>query len=355
MNNKTGFLKKVTKASWDYLRRRKVCSQLPFRMWLEPTNMCNIRCEMCPNPLIPRDQRGKMEFSLYTKIIDEVGSFVDELYIFHRGESLMHPQLPEMIKYAKQRAILVKLNTNATLLTEKKSQEILDSGLDLISFSVDGYEKEVFERIRAGAHFDRVIDNIRTFLQLKKTGGFKHPLTQIEIMEFLAYSDTDIEEKRSTFFKRFEELSFDRTILRRPHNVGGSVELTEAQGYEVKKNHYSPCSFPWYSLAIHWNGNVCPCPRDFMGDLVVGNVGTMSIVDIWNSEKMLSVRRNVLERAFDSQACCRNCDQVYKYQTNIGGVPIGYLSALFKDSPLMYALRRFFIRKEPSLRLVEND
>ena len=342
MNKKTGFLKKLTRASWDYLRRRTVCSQLPFRIWLEPTNICNIKCEMCPNPLIPRDQKGKMEFSLYKKIIDEVGSFVGELYIFHRGESLMHPQLLEMIKYAKQSSILVKLNTNATILTEDKSRELLDSGLDLISFSVDGYEKEVFERIRAGAHFDRVVDNVKTFLQLKKRGGFKHPLTQIEIMEFLAYSDTDIEEKRSTFFKRFEGLSFDRTILRRPHNVGGSVALSEAQGYEIKKNHYSPCSFPWYSLAIHWNGNVCPCPRDFMGDLVVGNVGSMSIADIWNNEKMLKVRRNILDGSLNDQPCCRNCDQLYKYAKSIAGIPVGYIPAFLKDSPLVYMLQRFF-------------
>jgi radical SAM protein with 4Fe4S-binding SPASM domain len=346
MKKRHGLLSKLVRASRDYLGHRLICSQLPFRIWLEPTNICNIKCEMCPNPLIPRDQKGKMQFSLYKKIIDEVGSFVDELYIFHRGESLIHPQLPEMIKYAKERGVLVKLNTNATLLTEKKSRDILDSGLDLISFSVDGYEKDVFERIRAGAHFDRVVENVKTFLQLKKREGFKHPLTQIEIMEFLAYSDTDIEEKRSAFFRRFEGLSFDRTVLRRPHNVGGNVELGETQGYDIKKNHYSPCSFPWYSLAIHWNGNVCPCPRDFMGDLVVGNVGTMSIVDIWNCEKMLSVRRHVLNRDFESQACCRNCDQVYKYQVKIGGVPIGYLSALIKDSPLVYALRRFFVRKE---------
>jgi radical SAM protein with 4Fe4S-binding SPASM domain len=299
---------------------------------------------MCPNPLIPKDQKGIMDLSLYWKIIDEIGSFANELYIFHRGESLIHPQLPQMIKYAKQMGLLVKLNTNATLLTEEKSREILDSGLDLLSFSIDGYEKEVFERIRVGAHFDRVVENVRTFLQLKKNGGFKRPLTQIEIMEFLGYSDTDIEEKRASFFGNFKGLSFDRTILRKPHNVGGNVALTETQGYEVLKKHYFPCSFPWYALAIHWNGNVCPCPRDFMGDLVVGNVATMDLAEIWNSEKMLSIRRNILRRELDTQICCKNCDQVYKYQSSVAGVPIGYLSALFKDSPLVYAFRRFLTK-----------
>jgi len=296
---------------------------------------------MCPNPLIPKSQLGLMEFSLFKKIIDEASLFANEVYLFHRGESLIHPELSQMIKYAKESNLLVKLNTNATILTEEKSRQILASGLDLISFSIDGYEKDVFERIRVGAHFHRVVNNVRTFLQLKKDGGYKRPLTQIEIMEFLAYSDTDVREKRTFFFNNFNGLSFDRTILRKPHNVGGNVSLTKAQGYQLFKKHYFPCSFPWYSLAIHWNGNVCPCPRDFMGDLVIGNVRTTKLVDIWNGHRMLDVRKSILDGDLNGQICCKQCDQVYKYQSCIAGIPIGYFPALFKDSPLIYGIRRF--------------
>jgi radical SAM protein with 4Fe4S-binding SPASM domain len=341
MKSRRSYLEILAKATWDYLRGRHNCTQPPFRFWLEPTNICNIKCEMCPNPFIPKDQLGLMEFTLFKKIIDEASTFANEVYIFHRGESLIHPELHRMISYAKENGLLVKLNTNATILSEKKSREILESGLDLISFSVDGYEKGVFEKIRVGAHFERVVDNVRTFLQLKKDGGYKRPLTQIEIMEFLSYSGTDVRKKRISFFSKFKGLKFDRTIFRKPHNVGGNVVLTEAQGYRVRKKRYSPCSFPWYSLAIHWNGNVCPCPRDFMGDLVIGNLRDRSLVEIWNGEKMLNVRKNILNRYFDDQPCCKNCDQVYKYQTNIAGIPVGYFPALFKDSPLVYGLRRF--------------
>ncbi len=342
MKSKGCFLRSLAKASWDYLRRKVTCSQLPCRLWLEPTNICNIRCEMCPNPLIPREQLGKMDFSLFRQIIDEVGSFVNEIYIFHRGESLIHPELAQMIKYTKDRELLVKLNTNATLLTEKKSRELLESGLDLISFSIDGYEKEVFERIRVGAHFDKVVNNVRSFLKLKKTGDFRRPLTQVEIMEFAAYSDSNLEERRTNFFKNFNGLPFDRIVFRSPHNVGGSIELTKEQGYRLQKRHYFPCSFPWYSLTIHWNGNVYPCPRDFMGDLPLGNLYNTTLSEIWNSKMMLNVRKSILKRSFDDKVCCAHCDQVYRYQSAFAEIPLGYLSALFKDSPLVYALKRFF-------------
>jgi radical SAM protein with 4Fe4S-binding SPASM domain len=341
MASRRSLFNAISKTSLDYLRRKEVCSQQPFRLWLEPTNICNIRCEMCPNPLIPEDQKGKMDFRLFRKIIDEVHPFINELYMFHRGESLLHRELPDMIRYAKNRGLMVKLNTNATILSESSSRALLTSGLDLISFSVDGYEKDVFERIRVGAHFYSVVRNIRAFMRLKRDGGYVRPLTQIEIMEFLAYSDTDIKERRKAFFCSFEGLAFDRVILRKPHNVGGNISLTKAQGYKVKNEHYFQCSFPWYSLTVHWNGNVCPCPRDFMGDLVVGNVGTTDIADIWNNDEMVALRKSILDKDFDSQACCTNCDQLYKYKTRFAGLPIGYLLAFFKDSPLAYALKRF--------------
>ena len=79
-----------------------------------------------------------------------------------------------------------------------------------------------------------------------------------------------------------------------------------------------------------------------MGDLVVGNIDTMSLAEIWNNDKMLHLRSNILDGKLDSQTCCRDCDQLYRYQTSIAGIPIGYLSAFLKDSPFVYALRRFF-------------
>jgi len=296
---------------------------------------------MCPNSLIPKEQKGVMDYKLYRKIIDQASLFVNEIYIFHRGESLLHAKLLQMIRYAKNNGLLVKLNTNATILSESKSREILASGLDLISFSIDGYEKEVFERIRIGAHFQGVVNNVRTFLRLKKDGAYKHPLTQVEIMEFPGYSNTDLGKRRAAFFNSFGRLSFDRTILRKPHNVGGHVTLNKNQGYEVQKKHYFPCSFPWYSLTIHWNGNVYPCPRDFMGDLKAGNASSTSLLDIWNGDVMINIRRNILDGNLNEQRCCRGCDQVYRYQSCIAGMPVGYIPSFFKDSPLIYALRRF--------------
>ena len=52
--------------------------------------------------------------------------------------------------------------TNATLLNDTISKKIIDSGVDVVFFSVDGASKETFEKIRVGANFERVKENIRS-------------------------------------------------------------------------------------------------------------------------------------------------------------------------------------------------
>ena len=89
-----------------------------------------------------------------------------------RGEPLLNPHLSEIISYAKSSGIVdVIINTNATHLTEKKSIELIQSGLDYIIFSFDGGTKETYESNRVSRFkpntFESVVANIRRFCDLK--------------------------------------------------------------------------------------------------------------------------------------------------------------------------------------------
>ena len=90
-----------------------------------------------------------------------------------RGEPLLHPKLPEFIKYAKMKGILETIiNTNATHLNEKKSEELIEAGLDLIIYSFDGGSKKTYEKNRPGRfkknNFEDVYKNIKNFHKVKK-------------------------------------------------------------------------------------------------------------------------------------------------------------------------------------------
>ena len=169
---------------WHYKRGSQKLPYGPLRLWLEPTSFCNLKCPMCTSKDIPEDKIGYMDWDLYRKIIDEAKGFVYDINLFMGGESLFHKRLPEMIAYAKANGIRTRLSTNATVLTKEQREEPLDAGLDFIIFSFDGYEKEIYEKIRVNANFEKTLGNIRAFLEEKKERGTGKPYVMFQVIEF---------------------------------------------------------------------------------------------------------------------------------------------------------------------------
>ena len=123
--------------------QKKISFEFPLRFNIEPTNYCNLSCSMCPREL--NRPFGYMNISLFQKIIDESILYGKRLIITLNkdGEPLLHPELSQMIKYAKDKKAAHKINfyTNGILLTEAKSVELIKSGLDTMHISVDAFTK----------------------------------------------------------------------------------------------------------------------------------------------------------------------------------------------------------------------
>ena len=133
---------------WNYKRKRTRLPYLPTRLWVEPTSVCNLRCVMCPNKDLSKDQKGFMDFALFRKIVDEVKDFAFDVHLLHRGESLLHPEFFEMVRYAHDAGLVTRFHTNGTLLDEDKARRLIASGLDQFAFSVDGFDAETYEKTR---------------------------------------------------------------------------------------------------------------------------------------------------------------------------------------------------------------
>jgi MoaA/NifB/PqqE/SkfB family radical SAM enzyme len=70
--------------------------------------------------------------------------------------------------------MVVSFVTNGTLLTRKRSEQLLESGIDEIVVSMDGATEESYEDVRVGSHFQKVIENIRTFNEVRANSGRSH-------------------------------------------------------------------------------------------------------------------------------------------------------------------------------------
>lgn len=313
----------LAKIFFSYVKRREVCSYYPSRLWIEPTSRCNLKCKMCLNKELSSSELGFMDLDLFEKIIDELRFHSYDIYVHHRGESLLHPKLPNMISYANLNGIKTRLHTNATLLNENKAESLIDAGLDFLSFSFDGYSKEEYESIRINANYERTLSNIKEFLNIKKKKKSSKPYVTFTVIEFKNHSPGE----RKNFFRQFDGLPLDAVRIRKPHNWGGSYSNS---GINEDKNIFLPCTFPWYSLTILWDGTVLPCPQDFFGKLNLGNVKQSSISQIWNSPKLVELRKSMTKDAAQLLIPCKDCDRIHR--KGFLGVPLEGIKPFLKDN-----------------------
>ena len=158
--------------------QKQISFDFPMRLNIEPTNYCNLSCSMCPREL--NRPFGYMDINLFKKIIDESVLYGKRLIITINkdGEPLLHPELPQMIKYAKDKDAAHKINfySNGILLSEAKSIELIKSGLDTIHISIDAFSNETYKKIKNIQKLEVVEENVKRLVELKKKLRSKNKL-----------------------------------------------------------------------------------------------------------------------------------------------------------------------------------
>ena len=315
----------------SYLFRKKKVNYLPVRLWIEVSSRCNLACRLCVNKDIDTSLKGDLDFGLYKKLIDDAKDYIFDLNLFHRGEPLLNKNIVEMIEYANRRGIKTRIHTNGVLLNKELSRKMILSGLNLISFSFDGYTENTYEKNRIGAKYQKTINNITDFLKIKKELRSKTPFTIIQVMEFDEdLSSEDFQKQKDGFAKRFKDLPLEKIVIRSPHNWGGLLDIEGIKKIDRDKSRIIPCTFLWYSLTVFYDGKVYLCPQDFAGEIQVGDLNKESIKDIFNNEIIENMRVRFKNKKISDLSPCNNCDRIWR--ETIAGIPREYLKVFLKDS-----------------------
>src|SRR5438067_647247 len=111
--------------------------------------------------------KGSLTLDQFTALVDELPD-LDEITLQGLGEPLLAPDLMAMVEYAVERGISVGFNTNGTLLNRPWAERLVEAGVDWIHVSIDGATADTFESIRDGARFDRVVDNLRILVDVRR-------------------------------------------------------------------------------------------------------------------------------------------------------------------------------------------
>src|SRR5512139_291346 len=142
----------------------------PLVIYLEPTNVCNFRCDFCPtgNTALVKKHRpvGMMPWELWTKVIDDFKQFekpAENAHLFKDGESTLHPRFLDMLGYARDAHIAKKLwiKTNGSKLSPKFNQGMIENGLDNIGISVEHVHAEGYlARSKVKFNYEKLRENV---------------------------------------------------------------------------------------------------------------------------------------------------------------------------------------------------
>lgn len=279
----------------------------PLKLHVEPTSVCNLRCPHCPQAVDAVPRHGYMELELFRALVAQARGVVREINLFFRGESLIHPQLADMARICESAGIVAHVNTNATLLDERRSLALLEAGVGKLTVSFDGLDRESYERMRAGARFERVVANVRRFLELRRARGAARPYVVIQNITLRSQTPGG-PQVAPEFEALFEGLGVDEWDALWPHDWAGTFSgLAPRYG-----ERYFACNWLWKSMAVHWDGQVSSCCADFGGKQIVGDLRSQSLAEIWNGPAMRAMRRDHVAGEHVRHPTCAGCDAVWQ-------------------------------------------
>lgn len=298
-----GYIKgTLTCLTADFIKNN-VNNEFPLVLNIEPTNACNLSCYLCPRANDIR-KVGFMDFDLFRKIIDECKTHRKlKMINFHKdGESLLHPRIYDMIKYAKLADVaeVLHINTNGTTLDEKNATDFLASGIDDVTVSIDAARKSTFKKIKGADLLEKVEANMKKLFSLKKRMALEKPFVRVKIMEFDDVSREEVDE----FIERWKGIADDVQVTG-VHNWSGAIKGLKVTD-EVKRKRY-PCVLLWYMLAVNWDGKVSACNVDWDMSALVGDLAKETLREIWNGKRLKELRSAELGGNHKLAKVCDEC------------------------------------------------
>ena len=292
------------KSAWmkadNFVRMHRPVTHLT-KVYIEPTVACNLDCITCfrnawDQPI------GRMSEETFESILTGLRELdpIPSVYFGGIGEPLFHPKTIDWIAEVKALGVKVELITNGTILTEKKSQQLIDSGLDVLWVSIDGASPETYADVRMGAELPNIIKNLKRFAKMRPANHFPKPeigIAFVAMKRNIADLPNVIKLGKSLKAKYFsvsnvqpatEDMQDDRLYMQTMHNIAylqapnlprlslpkmDFDETTREALFETFNSQLNvsfagnnwggasdTCNFVESgTMSIAWNGNVSPC------------------------------------------------------------------------------------------------
>lgn len=251
----------------------------------------------------------KTDLGQAKKLIDNIAEFdvpLKMLRFVGGGEPLIHPDLPEIISYAKKKNIasFIEILTNGSLLRPELNKRLVDSGLDRIRISVEGISSEQYYDIaRIHLNWNEFLENLRDLYEHRNNCSIYIKTLNISV---------PTEKTRQIFYDTFgpfcDQIGIEYIM---PTYAGIESEFNLDEGKTIFGNmRYGEsklCAFPFYSLMVNPEGDVTLCCADWERKIILGNVFQTPLTQIWNGSAHLNVLRGMLREGREKYQVCADC------------------------------------------------
>ena len=299
----------------------------PISVHIDVASLCNFRCSFC----FQADtvgmkkvglKRGFMPVALFKKIVDDLKDFpqkIKKIKIGNHGEPTLHPDLPEMIAYAKKAQVseIIELFTNGSKLEPRLNAGLVESGLQRINVSLEGLSDERYKAVAGKKiNFKSIVDGVRNLYSLKssdltiyvKIADHAHALSDSSTKIFVLST-----EERKYFFDTFsgicDEIYIEKVVpqwAETQDKKQNELKSTGMYGQKIKQNK-DVCPFTFMYLHFNCDGTVSPCTLDWPRKVVVGNAKHQKVKDIWFSKRMRQLQIAMLLGKRGEINFCNNC------------------------------------------------
>lgn len=303
---------------WSRLATEQIVSDYPLLVDIELSSLCNLHCPMCytiTDEFKQRVNATRMDWNLYTRIIDEIGGKVPAIRLSLRGEATLHKKFVECVRYAKEHGIKeVSMLTHGGKLTPDFSRRIAKAGIDWITISADGIGA-TYEEVRKPLKFADLLTKLRAIKEMKAENGWLRPV--IKVQGIWPAIKEDPQAYYDTFAPLTDLVAFNPLI----DYLGNDTQIEYLENFS--------CPQQYQRLVIGADGRVMKCSNDEENREVIGDLNVETVHQVWHGEKMQQVRElHKRPRGFMESAVCRRC----------------YLPRLTKDEEATVGTRTFVVR-----------
>jgi len=292
----------LLKAGVDMVMNKDTMYALPPVIQIEPTNICNLRCPLCPtgSGSLPR-KPGMMEYSMVERLLTEVGEDLGAVYFFCFGEPFLNKDLPRMIRACTDRGIITLTSTNGQCCqTMEDAVRVVDSGLTTLIVALDGSTQESYEKYRKGGDIEKVKRFVSLIEEAKKRRNSPYPYTVLRAVvmkenagELDALARTAVDWGVNMFATKTVGCLVTSEEFHDHEPVETEFRRFEYARVQRGTARMDRCIFPFRQPIIFCDGTVVGCEYDHELEMAFGSLIHTRFVDIWNSDNAKSLRKAV--------------------------------------------------------------